>query len=50
MVFGLMATPLLAAPFGWPAALVGFAAGGLAWAVQDPPPYFRGMDDEHHGR
>ena len=33
MVAGLVCFPAVAAPFGWPTALVAFAAGGIAWGV-----------------
>ncbi|EIE20601.1 major facilitator superfamily transporter [Coccomyxa subellipsoidea C-169] len=33
MVAGLVCFPAVAAPFGWPTALVVFAAGGIAWGA-----------------
>ncbi|BDA50497.1 Sodium-dependent phosphate transport protein 1, chloroplastic [Coccomyxa sp. Obi] len=33
VVAGLLCFPVVAAPLGWPAALVAFAAGGLLWVV-----------------
>lgn len=33
MVAGLVCFPAFAAPFGWPTALIAFAAGGIGWGV-----------------
>lgn len=30
---GLVCFPAFAAPFGWPTALIAFAAGGIGWGV-----------------
>ena len=35
MVAGLICFPAFAAPFGWPTALVAFAAVGIGWGVRN---------------
>ena len=36
-VVGMLVTPQLVAPFGWPGALKGFTLLGLAWVVRPCP-------------
>ena len=36
-VVGMLVTPQLVAPFGWPGALKGFTLLGLAWVVSSCP-------------
>ena len=36
-VVGMLVTPQLVAPFGWPGALKGFTLLGLAWMVSSCP-------------